>query len=182
VTECTAGPEQAVPRLLRHMPEMRLRLSNARRVRHLCRNDVGIPSTEVSRASAPFHSIRVRCPLETVLVCNYCRAETRLDGFAAQQRDVMDFCNDHQNHTEGHGFSVLLPLAQFGIVAITSLPAGATVSQFIAGSASPIVHAALEDMSSLCRRLGAGSLLRFNGLSWGDVPTQDRCAGCNALT
>jgi hypothetical protein len=57
----------------------------------------------------------------TVLVCNACRAERRLDEHrVTEQADVLTFCAVHQSHTEGVGFSLLLLQPQPAIVPATT--------------------------------------------------------------
>jgi hypothetical protein len=127
--------------------------------------------------------VTVRCALETVLVCNYCRAETRLDGRrTSQEADAMTFCAAHQRHSEGHGFSLLLPLSESaGVLAISSLPVGTTLHSLMTdGAERP--HAALPDMSSLCGAIPAGRLLRLTDTVWGDIERDFRCPECDALT
>jgi hypothetical protein len=136
----------------------------------------GVQTRRACCASSTGQAVAV----ETVLVCNLCRAETWLDGRVTQQLDVMTFCDAHKDHAEGHGFSVLLPLAQFG-VAIAALPAGVTVNQLLTGTVS-IVHAALGDMSSLCGQISPGVLLRYDHMLWGSVPSENRCPACDVLT
>jgi hypothetical protein len=117
--------------------------------------------------------------METVLVCNCCQAETRLDGHrTTQNTEAMSFCAAHMAHSEGSGFSLLLPLSEVTIRPITSLVAGTTLTGMCSGGSA---HAALPDMSSLCGHVAAGVLLRL-GQRRGDVPIADRCPFRHALT
>lgn len=113
-----------------------------------------------------------------------CRAETRLDGYVTQQLDVMTFCAAHREHAEeGYGFSVLLPLDQFGAIhSVRSLPAGAAPDQLVTDAGQLEAHAALDDMSSLCGRISPGILLRYSEMTWGAVPARNRCSACDTLT
>jgi hypothetical protein len=141
---------------------------------------VGVQTLDSALGLALSQAVEI---METVLVCNMCRAETRLDGYVTQELAVMTFCDAHTVHSEGYGFSILLPLAQFGgILAIAALPAGASPMRMLADGTVPTIHAALGDMSSLCGQMARGALLRVNGTLWGDVRFEDRCPACAALT
>lgn len=94
----------------------------------------------------------------------------------------MTFCAAHQRHSEGHGFSLLLPLSESaGVVEIDSLPAGTTLHALMTDGAEP-PHAALPDMSSLCGAVPAGSLLSLTDTTWGDLERDFRCPACDALS
>jgi hypothetical protein len=123
--------------------------------------------------------------METVLVCNVCRAEIRLVGPRANQYvDVMTFCNAHRPHAEGVGFSLLLPLSQprDRERAAGTLQAGATVGGLTSEERPLTVHAALPDMSSLCGQYSPQTLLPMFDLSWNEIPSDSRCADCDTLS
>jgi hypothetical protein len=121
--------------------------------------------------------------VETVLVCNACRAETTLGGLrVTEQGDAMTFCAAHQTHSEGFGYSLLLAVPRQGTAqTIDSLTSGITLME-LRSEQTPTLHAALQDMSSLCGQVPVGQLLRDRERTWGDVRAPERCPACDAFS